>query len=135
MGTRLPVFVYLPVLCIFSAFGLGQQISPRPLITQPLVESQLTTLKGNTHPLARPQFDIGAASPDLPLNRMLLVLKRSPEQEHALRTLLYNQQDKASPRAKRGKASAFSASEPNSIAMRAPILVVPGGTRFQSLAS
>ena len=97
MGTRLPVFVYLPVLFIFSVFGVGQQISPRPLITQPLIESQLTTLKGNTHPLARPQFDIGAASPDLPLNRMLLVLKRSPEQEHALRTLLDNQQDKASP--------------------------------------
>ena len=32
------------------------------------------------------------------MNRMLLVLKRSPEQEHALRTLLDDQQDKASPR-------------------------------------
>jgi len=32
------------------------------------------------------------------MNRMLLGLKRSPEQEHALRTLLDDQQDKASPR-------------------------------------
>jgi pro-kumamolisin-like protein/Big-like domain-containing protein len=98
MGTRLPVFLYLPVLCLFSVTCLGQQNLSRPLITQPLVESQLTTLKGNTHPLARPQFDVGAAPPDLPMNRMLLVLKRSPEQEHALRTLLDDQQDKASPR-------------------------------------
>jgi len=97
MGTRLPVFLYLPVLCLFSVVSFGQQISPQPLITQPLVESQLTTLKGNTHPLAQPRFDIGAAAPDLAMNRMLLVLKRSPEQEHGLRTLLDNQQDKASP--------------------------------------
>ena len=32
----------------------------------------------------------------MPLNRMLLVLKRSPEQEHALRSLLDDQQDKTS---------------------------------------
>lgn len=97
MGTRLPVFSYLPVFFLFSVVSLGQQISPRPLITQPLIESQLTTLKGNTHPLAQARFDIGAASPDMPMNRMLLVLKRSPEQEYALRSLLDDQQDKASP--------------------------------------
>jgi hypothetical protein len=97
MGTRLPVFFYVPAFCVFSALSFGQQISSRPLITQPLFESQLTTLKGNTHPFAQPRFDVGAAPPDLPMNRMLLVLKRSPEQEHLLRGLLDNQQDKASP--------------------------------------
>lgn len=97
MGTRLPVFLYLTVFCIFSAGCLGQQISSRPLITQPVIESQLTTLKGNTHPLAQPKYDVGTAPPDLPMNRMLLVLKRSPEQEHALRALLDDQQDKTSP--------------------------------------
>lgn len=69
----------------------------RPLITQPIDESQLTILKGNTHFLARPQFDLGTASATLPMQRMLLVLKRSPEQESALRQLLDNQQDKSSP--------------------------------------
>ena len=54
-------------------------------------------LKGNTHPLARPEFDLGTASATLPMQRMLLVLKRSPEQESALRQLLDNQQDKSSP--------------------------------------
>jgi hypothetical protein len=68
-----------------------------PRITQAVDESQRVRLKGNTHPLARPQYDRGAAPADLPLNRMLLVLKRSPEQESALRQLLDEQQDKSSP--------------------------------------
>jgi hypothetical protein len=69
----------------------------RPLITQAVDEAQLTTLKGNTHPLARAQFDLGTAPADLPMQRMLLVLKRSAEQESTLRTLLDDQQSKASP--------------------------------------
>ena len=71
--------------------------APHPLITQLVDESQLTTLHGNTHPLARPQFDLGTASASLPMKRMLLVLKRGPDQETALRKLLDDQQDKASP--------------------------------------
>ncbi len=81
----------------FQAITWGQQVSAQPRIVQPVDETQLTSLKGNTHPLARPQFDQGAAPPNLPMERMLLVLKRSPEQESALRSLLDNQQDKASP--------------------------------------
>ena len=60
-------------------------------------ESALVTLRGNTHPLAQPQFDQGAAPPDLPMARMLLVLKRSDAQESALQTLLDGQQDRNSP--------------------------------------
>jgi hypothetical protein len=71
--------------------------APRPLITQPVDESQRTILKGNTHPLARPEFNLGTAPATLPMKRMLLVLKRSPDQESALRQLLDNQQDKSSP--------------------------------------
>src|SRR5437660_7182396 len=71
--------------------------SPRPLITQSIDEAHLTTLRGNIHPLARPEFDLGTAPASLPMQRMLLVLKRSEEQESALRKLLDDQQDKASP--------------------------------------
>lgn len=69
----------------------------RPLITEAIDETQVTRLPGNTHPLARPEFDLGMAPATLPMQRMLLVLKRSPEQEHSLRTLLDNQQDKKAP--------------------------------------
>jgi hypothetical protein len=74
----------------------SQQGAVPPRITQPVDEANLVTLKGNTHPLARPQFDLGPAPAILPLNRMLLVLSRSPEQETALEALLDQQQDKSS---------------------------------------
>lgn len=96
------------VACIFwvtllCPLALGQRAAdspapaPRPLITQPVDESQRTTLSGNTYPLARAEFDVGTAPASLPMERMLLVLKRSPEKEFALRTLLDDQQDKGSP--------------------------------------
>lgn len=97
-------FVACSIVC-FSALSLAQTTSTSasaaagssPLITQPVDESQLTVLKGNTHLLARPIYDMGKAPADLPMKRMLLVLKRSPEQEFVLRKLLDDQQDKASP--------------------------------------
>jgi hypothetical protein len=101
---RLPAASLLVVLtatasCLLCAPAWAQETAGAApgLITQPVDESQLTTLTGNTHPLARPEFDLGTAPASLPMDRMLLVLKRSPEQEYALRTLLDNQQDKHSP--------------------------------------
>lgn len=93
------------VVLSLSAAVFGQESSaaqstaalPQPLITQAVNETQLTVFKGNTHPLARPQFDLGTAPATLPMQRMLLVLKRSPAQEAALRKLLDDQQDKHSP--------------------------------------
>src|SRR5215472_7282762 len=86
----------------FSSGALAQEKqaaipAPTPLITQALDETQLTPLPGNTHPLARPQFDLGTAPATLPMERMLLVLKRSPEQEATLEKLMDDQQDKNSP--------------------------------------
>jgi hypothetical protein len=70
--------------------------APRPLITQAVDESQRTLLQGNTHPLARSEFDLGSAPATLPMQRMLLVLRRSPEQDSALARLMDDQQDKTS---------------------------------------
>src|SRR5438477_5903503 len=99
-STLMAAIVCLLMLCatIKAQDAAPQTLAaPRPLITQSVDESQLTTLQGNTHPLARPEFDLGTAAGSLPMKRMLLVLKRSPEQEAALRKLLDDQQDKASP--------------------------------------
>src|SRR5579864_2035146 len=79
------------------AQNAGNLSSAHPLITQPVNEAQRTVLTGNTHPLARREFDLGSAPASLPMDRMLLVLKRSSDQEWALRTLLDAQQDKGSP--------------------------------------
>jgi hypothetical protein len=88
---------FAAALLIFGVLVSAEQPpAVPPLIVQRVDETKRTVLQGNTHPLARPQFDRGAAPPDLPMNRMMLVLKRSPAQEHALLGLLDDQQDKAS---------------------------------------
>ena len=69
----------------------------RAQITQAVSENDLATLKGNTHPMARAEFDQGAAPPDLAMNRMIMVLQRTPEQDAALSQLMDEQQDKSSP--------------------------------------
>lgn len=97
MRIALPKVLCLAFVSLLaSAASFAQNLSPRPLITQPIDESQIVSLRGNTHPLAQPQFDIGAAPPNLPMQRMLLVLKRDPQQEFALHKLLDDQQDKGS---------------------------------------
>jgi hypothetical protein len=60
-------------------------------ITQAIDEKQLVLLRGNVHPLAQPKFDQGAVSDAQPLDRMLLLLQRAPEQEAALHQLLDDQ--------------------------------------------
>ncbi len=97
------IAVLVALYCPFTLFAQEATsapsvgVAPRPLITQPVDETQVTVLKGNTHRLARPEFDLGTAPATLPMQRMLLVLKRSAEQESALRKLLDDQQDKGSP--------------------------------------
>ena len=70
----------------------AQSASVQRLITQPVDEKNLTVLKGNTHPMARAQFDRGAAPGGLAMDRMLLVLKHSDAQEKAIKDLLAGQQ-------------------------------------------
>jgi hypothetical protein len=75
----------------------AQTVNVRARITQAVDVENLVTLRRNTHPLARPEYDRGAAPDSLPMRRMLLVLQRGPEQEAALRQLLDEQQVKSSP--------------------------------------
>src|SRR2546425_5546478 len=65
--------------------------------THAIDDTQLVRLQGNVHPLARPEFDRGAVADSTPMNRMLLLLQRSPDQEAALRQLMDEQQSKDSP--------------------------------------
>jgi hypothetical protein len=89
----LPIAIFLFAPAVVSA----QTSAVQSRITAAIDERSLTLLKGNTHPLARPEFDRGAAPGSLPMRRMLLVLKRSPDQEAALNALMDQQQDPSSP--------------------------------------
>ena len=83
------------ILGLAPDFAAAQGVPAR--IAQVIDETRLTVLPGNTYPLARAAFDRGPAPSNLPMNRMLLLLRRSPEQETVLESLLEQQQDKSSP--------------------------------------
>lgn len=72
--------------------------NPTRRITEAVDNGKRVTLAGNVHPLARHQFDRGVEPGSLPMQHMLLLLNRSPEQETVLRSLLAQQQETSSPK-------------------------------------
>ena len=96
-GSRIAVVLAFACFLGLPRLALAQKGNSGPLIIQKLDETRLTLLRGNTHPLARAEFDRGPAPVNLSMQRMLLVLTRSAQQEAALQTLLEEQQDKTSP--------------------------------------
>jgi hypothetical protein len=76
---------------------LAQSSETPSRITAAVNDEKLVVLRGNTHPLAKAKYDRGAAPDSLPMERMLLVLSRSQEQNAALDKLLAEQQDPQSP--------------------------------------
>jgi hypothetical protein len=83
---------------LFSSPAFAAQGTNVPArVTEVIDPEKCVVLQGNTHPLARPEFDQGAVPDSLPVRRILLVLRRSPEQEAELRHLLDEQQTKSSP--------------------------------------
>ena len=107
LKVRYFLFVPFAALLVATPRGLAQteasqsslaQISRAPArITQSIDNTQLVRLKGNVNPLARPELDLGQVEDWQPMNRMLLLLQRSPEQETSLQQLLAEQQVKDSP--------------------------------------
>jgi hypothetical protein len=90
-----PLPVLTTLFFLFAALLPAQaQPAPRSRILQPVDDARVTILSGNTHPLARPEFDQGALPDTTPLSHIVLLLQRSPEQESALQQLLDQQQDK-----------------------------------------
>src|SRR5258708_7227812 len=98
LALRHVVLLLMAILTCSSWRAVAQTANIPARINQTVDERNLVVLKGNVHPLARLEFDQGAAPLDLRMDRMLLVLKRSPEQESALQKLLEDQQDKSSAR-------------------------------------
>ncbi len=87
----------LIILSIPALQASAQSSNVQSRITQVVDESKLTLLKGNTFPLARPEYDQGTAPASQVMETMMLGLKRSPAQEAALEKLMAEQTDKSSP--------------------------------------
>jgi subtilase family serine protease len=98
--SRVLLLPLTPVALFLAAFATASAQSPLPAprsrILQAVDDRHLTVLSGNTHPLARAEFDQGTLADATPLRRMVLVLERSSDQENALQQVIDQQQDKSS---------------------------------------
>jgi len=64
-------------------------------------DNDTVSLKGNVHGKARPEFEVGSADPELPMERMVLTLRIPAARKGELERLLQEQQDPASPNYRR----------------------------------
>jgi Pro-kumamolisin, activation domain/Abnormal spindle-like microcephaly-assoc'd, ASPM-SPD-2-Hydin len=80
----LAVFASLFLLAVPVAEAEGQRL----LITQSVDAAKLVTLQGNTRPEARAKYDRGAVADSFAIDHIFLLLKRSPEQEQALKQFI-----------------------------------------------
>jgi subtilase family serine protease len=92
----------LPTLAIIVCaaclpFALLSQTTRRPLIVEPIDNTRLHTLAGNTRPEANAQNDLGAVSADLAMDHMQLQLQRSVTQEQALQQFIDQLHNRKSP--------------------------------------
>jgi hypothetical protein len=88
----------LATLFTISSLTATAQTKPAAArITQAIDEANLVPMHTKVHPMTRAAFDQGLVADSQPMNRMLLNLKRSQEQETALRNLMDEQQTKNSP--------------------------------------
>src|SRR5579859_1377045 len=60
-------------------------------------DADRVTLHGNTHPLARAEFDRGSADATMPMNNMIMLLSVRPDAQAQLSQLLADQQNPKSP--------------------------------------
>ena len=89
--------VFAAALFLLAAPALfAQKEIVKSRVTEAVDDLQTVRLRGNVHPLAKPQFDQGALPDSQPMERMLLLLQRSAAQETSLRGLLDAQQTKNS---------------------------------------
>ena len=86
------------IVALCPVLLFAQEAVPQTRIKQQINEANLKILTGNTHRLAQARFDQGAAPADLPMERMMLTLTRTPEQQAALDGLLNELNAPASPR-------------------------------------
>lgn len=84
----------LPQLCCFV-------LQPHPMLAQKdrlatINRTEVAAIRGNVHPLAKPDYDQGPADPDRTFPNVSIIFRPSAAQQAALNELLTSQQDPAS---------------------------------------
>jgi len=85
------------ILAFFASVnGAVAQTASRNRITSAIVDADSVTLPGNTHPMARAEYDRGQVADETRLNRLVLVLKPDARQQRELDALTEAQQEPGS---------------------------------------
>jgi subtilase family serine protease len=84
----------LTLLCPSQALFAQAPLKDR--VVQAVDNSQVTAVKGNVHPMARPEFDQGRVDPSMPM-RVTMTFKMTAAQQADLDALLAAQQQRGSP--------------------------------------
>jgi trimeric autotransporter adhesin len=96
----LPLYMPLCILAsviLLPAVSNAQGVAPTVRIINRIDESQLVTLKGNTHPFANSAHDQGKVADSLPMTDLILVLSRDPAQQAAFDAYVTSEYDQNSP--------------------------------------
>lgn len=84
------------MLCRAAMMAQGPS-SAQQQIVGPIDDNQRVTLTGQTHPLARAEYDRGRVAPGTIMNDLVLVLKRTPEMQAEFDAFVASQYDENSP--------------------------------------
>ena|SRR5208283_363831 len=90
----MPRLMTLLVLTIFCSLSDGHASVLDRVVG--IDNTKLTRMKGNVHPLVRPEADLGRVNGSTVLERIMLVFKPSSTQQAELDVLLHQQQDSTS---------------------------------------
>ena len=94
-------FLFFGILLLGSIGNLvgAAQVQPaaQSRVTQPVSDAPLVTLRGNTLRAASPSIDRGPVRGSVQAQRLMLILKRSPQQEADLQDYLQSVQKPGSP--------------------------------------
>ena len=80
-----------------TALSQAGSLNASPRVVDPVDDTRLVTLTGNTHPLALPKYDQGPVADNYSMEHMYLELRRSSNQEQALASMLADMQNPQSP--------------------------------------
>ena len=97
IGTAIPATAQ--EMSLAGDYAETRAVQPRVMdrVVDVVDDSRRVSLTGNVHPMARTEFDMGRVDSNKLLERVVMVLKRSPEQEAALAAFNERQYDPTSP--------------------------------------
>ncbi len=93
---RSRLWVAVAIFLLAPTLASAQTTYIQPRITSAIDNTSRVTIPHSTHPLAVPAFDVGALDGSTPMQRMILVLDGSADQDYQLSVLLDSQQTQGS---------------------------------------